>query len=108
MKIVVVDDDRLVRETVEGILEAYGHTIIACCSGECAVQYLKDADAVVTDFSMGGMTGAELAGICRSVKVPVLIMTGAIDSVPMSHSADRVIQKPFRIKEIISWLEAVC
>src|SRR5258708_1758686 len=82
MKILVVDDDSLVRLIVRGGLKALGHEVVACESGAQAWSILRESQfhLLVTDWSMPEMDGIELTQMVR--KVPresytyVIMLTG--------------------------------
>ena len=79
--ILVVDDDALVAMSTTGMLEDLGHDVIETHSGARAVAVLRDAqrvDLMITDFSMPGMTGLQLARAARQLRpgLPILLATG--------------------------------
>jgi PAS domain S-box-containing protein len=79
--ILVVDDDALVAMSTVGMLEDLGHDVIETHSGAKAVAVLRDAqrvDLMITDFSMPGMTGLQLARAARQLRpeLPILLATG--------------------------------
>jgi PAS domain S-box-containing protein len=79
--ILIVDDDALVAMTTAGMLEDLGHEVIETHSGARAVAVLRDAqrvDLMITDFSMPGMTGMQLAQAARRLRpeLPILLATG--------------------------------
>jgi CheY-like chemotaxis protein len=64
-----------------GMLEDLGHDVIETHSGAKAVAVLRDAqrvDLMITDFSMPGMTGLQLARAARQLRpeLPILLATG--------------------------------
>ena len=63
-RILLVEDERLVRETYAEVLTACGHEVVPAGTGEEALAAIRDRafDAVVTDLSMPGMSGLELRG----------------------------------------------
>jgi len=79
-KILVTDDDALVREAVEKILELFGHQVVAAGSGREALGLLADdLDVIILDINMPDMDGFEtMAAINeRNLGIPVLFLTGA-------------------------------
>lgn len=80
-RILVVDDDPLVRASVVDMLIDLGHTVSAASSGADALTRLDESDGVdivLSDLAMPGMTGVELAEhLRRREGAPkVLLMTG--------------------------------
>lgn len=79
-KILIADDDVLVREAVEKILELFGHEVIAVESGQAALDVLQnDIDVVILDINMPDMDGFQTIKKIneRQLDVPVLFFTGA-------------------------------
>src|SRR6476659_2004897 len=74
-RILVVDDEPSVRESIRMILKMDGHRVEAVSSGEEALQELGKSkyDVVFADHIMDGMTGAELARAIKA-KYPVQIV----------------------------------
>lgn len=80
-KVLVVDDEPLVRLSTADMLEQMGHNVLEAGNGMEALHLLEqhpDIDAVVTDFTMPQMDGAQLARKVREwhKDVPVLLVTG--------------------------------
>ena len=84
-RVLVVDDDALVRAVVAGLLEDCGYDIAQASDGLDALARLnagEAADLLVTDFSMPGMDGLMLIGEARQrlPRLPVLLLTGYADA----------------------------
>jgi two-component system response regulator AtoC len=85
-RILVVDDDRDMREMIEEDLVRRGHEVLTAAEGSAALDILRneDADTVLTDLNMPGTGGIEL---CRALQaerpdLPVVILTafGSFDT----------------------------
>ncbi len=79
-KILIADDDTLVREAVQKILTMFGHDVVSCASGEEAVEELKpDFDLIILDINMPGLDGFETLKLIneRDYGIPVIFLTGA-------------------------------
>ena len=79
--ILLVDDDPLIATSTSDMLEDLGHTVIERNSGPAALEVLKGSspiDLLLTDYAMGGMTGAELAKAAQAIRpgLPILLATG--------------------------------
>ena len=63
MKIIVVDDEPIIADTLVNILEGEGHDALAVSHGESAVKWAKMVlpDAIISDVIMPGMDGIETA-----------------------------------------------
>ncbi|MDH5525250.1 MAG: response regulator [Desulfobulbaceae bacterium] len=79
-KILIADDDTLVREAVLKILNMFGHEVVSCASGEEAVASVNNEfDLIVLDINMPGMDGFETLKAINEKKydIPVIFLTGA-------------------------------
>ena len=79
--ILVVDDERFMRESVTAFLEEYGYNVISSTDGRDAARKLKasdvDIDIVLTDIKMPEVTGIELLEEIHAMnpEKPVILMT---------------------------------
>jgi len=98
--ILIVDDEKLIRNLLEEFCKQSGYESILCENAEQAVNRITDADLVITDFQMPGMSGADLAKVVKKEKpgLPIIIFTGTPGEVPKDHSANVLISKPFELK----------
>ena len=115
MKILVVDDDRAVREALRRALTLGGYEVQLAEGGAQALELLAQAlpDAVVLDVAMPDVDGLE---VCRRLRrlgnrVPVLMLT-ARDAVAdridgLDAGADDYMVKPFDIGELKARLRAL-
>ena len=116
MKILVVDDERAVRESLRRALELESYEIELAADGNEALYRLKsDAqpDAVILDVLMPGVDGLE---VCRTIRrsgsrVPVLMLTARTqveDRVEgLDAGADDYVTKPFALEELLARLRAL-
>jgi CheY-like chemotaxis protein/nitrogen-specific signal transduction histidine kinase len=99
--ILLVDDDRAVREVTASILRDHGHVVIEVGSGGGALDLLDQnahIDLVILDFAMPGMNGMEVARQVRtkSPARPVIFVTGYADTSALGDIDDtHVVRKPF-------------
>ena len=78
-KILIADDDELVRDAISKILELFGHQVITADSGNKALELLKDdIDLIILDINMPEMDGFETmkAINAENMEIPVLFFTG--------------------------------
>lgn len=103
-KILVVDDEELMREMTSETLLRMGHEVIKAKEGAAGLDELErfQPDLVVSDFKMPGMTGVEFLKEVQK-RVPgqaFIIMTayGTIDTAveAMRNGANDFIEKPFQ------------
>ncbi|PXB93521.1 sigma-54-dependent Fis family transcriptional regulator, partial [Pseudomonas aeruginosa] len=84
-KVLLVEDDRALREALSDTLLLGGHEFVAVDSAEAALPVLaREAfSLVISDVNMPGMDGHQLLGLIRTryPHLPVLLMTayGAVD-----------------------------
>jgi two-component system, OmpR family, response regulator MprA len=116
MKILVVDDERAVRESLRRALELEGYQVELADDGEQALERVGGTaapDAVILDVLMPGIDGLE---VCRRLRaeanaVPVLMLTARaeVDSrvAGLDAGADDYLPKPFALAELLARLRAL-
>jgi signal transduction histidine kinase/CheY-like chemotaxis protein len=113
VRVLLVDDDDMVRETTHGMLEALGHTVVEAATPEVALQSLRNGqrfDLLVADFSMPEMNGAQLTIRAHELRpgLPVLIVTGYAETEALNPAPRvwQVLQKPFVSAELADAVRA--
>jgi len=116
MTILVVDDERAVRESLRRALELEGYHVQLAADGSEAIVKLaapEQPDAVVLDVLMPELDGLD---VCRHVRrtgnaVPVLMLTardGVGDRVAgLDAGADDYLVKPFALEELLARVRAL-
>ncbi|HEY6961937.1 MAG TPA: response regulator [Gaiellaceae bacterium] len=107
-RILVIDDEDIIRMLVVEILEAAGHTVVDAASAEQALTLLEDGefDLVVSDVIMPGLSGLELleAVNVRRASLPVVLVTGAGTYETLNRALTRgaagLVTKPFAHAEL--------
>lgn len=111
--VLIVDDDDLVRETLQFVLEEGGYSVHAVSSGAEALRILErqPIDIVLSDIFMPGMNGFDLLRQIRerAPDIPVILITG-YGNIEMAREALRrgatdFITKPYNIHEIPIMIE---
>ena len=101
LRILVVDDEPMVRLVTTKLLRMRGHTVDDAEGGAAALDALGGVvyDVVVTDLSMPGMSGRELAAEVRRrfPALPVVLLTGDTDAQAEGSDVAAVVQKPFQL-----------
>jgi PAS domain S-box-containing protein len=103
-RVLLVDDDDLVRASTADMLADLGFAVTESHSGEDAAGKLRGADAftlLITDYMMPGMTGTEVAALAGRLRpaMPVLVITGFADAAALPPNLVRM-TKPFRMREL--------
>jgi signal transduction histidine kinase/CheY-like chemotaxis protein len=110
LRILVVDDEPMIIDSVVRLLEAEGHRVVSAADGANGLRrYCEQPfDLVLTDIVMPGMSGAEFVQRLRAIdpEARVLIMTGhmapaQIDQL-LNEGAVGVVTKPFIVKELLA------
>ena len=110
-RILVVEDDNFVRDSMVSALEAFGHTVTQAANGEDGLDALRHArpDLVITDYLMPGITGAELMLRAREIfpGIPLIIATGYADmhAIDQALGDDILLRKPFQLAELAASVE---
>jgi DNA-binding response OmpR family regulator len=113
-RILVVEDERTIAETVEARLRAEGFAVTVAADGPAAVAAAKrvQPDLVVLDVMLPGFDGLE---VCRRIQaehpVPVLMLTARDDEndllVGLAVGADDYLTKPFSLRELAARVHAL-
>ncbi len=115
MRILVVDDDRAVRESLRRSLEFNGYSVDVAADGAEALARVPvvGPDAIVMDVMMPRLDGLEATRALRSAgnEVPILVLT-ARDSVServdgLDAGGDDYLTKPFALEELLARLRAL-
>jgi two-component system, OmpR family, response regulator MprA len=115
MKILVVDDERAVRESLERALRLEGYDVELAADGAEALGTLSEhhPDAVLLDLMMPNIDGIEVCRRLRSRgdRTPLLMLT-ARDAVSdrvtaLDAGADDYVVKPFALDELMARLRAL-
>jgi signal transduction histidine kinase/ActR/RegA family two-component response regulator len=111
-RLLVIDDEDAVRETLVQLLLTAGHQVLEAPSGAVGLQILEQSpvDCVLTDLGMPEMIGWEVARRVKARRpdLPVVLLTGWGEQVaggagPEDGSVvDRILGKPVRLDEILT------
>jgi two-component system, NtrC family, response regulator PilR len=107
-QILVVDDERSMREFLEILLQRQGHEVVSCAAAADALVAIEsdDFDLVISDIRMPGIDGLELLGRVKelSPETPVVLITahGSTESAveAMKIGAYDYLTKPCSVDEI--------
>ena len=116
MRVLVVDDERAVRDSLRRALELEGYEVELAADGAEALYRLESngqPDAVILDVLMPGVDGLEVSRRLRSKgnTVPILMLTARteIESrvAGLDAGADDYLAKPFALEELLARLRAL-
>ncbi len=106
MRILLVDDDAIIQETVPAMLQFLGHSVMRASRGQEALDLLGSGlpvDLVILDHNMPGMNGTDTLGLLKTrfPDLPVILSTGFLepeleDKVRQGHRT-WLLPKPFSL-----------
>ncbi len=115
MKILIIEDDSLVRQMLREILEPSGHEVMEAETGASGVQLARRGpDLILCDIGLPDMDGyatlEAIHGIRECRGIPCVFLTGRVSREDqrraMALGADDFITKPFVHREILEAVEA--
>ena len=114
MKILVVDDEKLLVKGIKFNLENEGYSVDACYDGETAVQMAASGEysLIILDLMMPGLDGLEACQKIRAFStVPIIMLTARSEDADkllgFESGADDYITKPFNILELKARIRAL-
>ena len=112
--ILIVDDERKIRDLVRSYLEREGYSVLVADTGERALEAMERAhpDLVVLDLMLPDLTGEEVARSVRShSSVPIIMLTAKASEddrvAGLRLGADDYLIKPFSPRELVARVDAV-
>lgn len=114
MKILVVDDEKLLVKGLKYNLEQEGYQVVTAFDGEEAVRLAHDdsIDLMLLDVMLPKMDGLT---VCRTVRefsnLPIIMLTARSEDIDkilgLEYGADDYITKPFNVREVTSRIKAI-
>lgn len=112
-RILLVDDERPIVESLRYALEKEGYDVLEASDGSEALALAEKTppDLVLLDIMLPGMSGFEVCRVLRKEStVPILILTARTDEsdrvVGLDLGADDYITKPFSVREVLARVRA--
>jgi DNA-binding response OmpR family regulator len=113
-KVLIVEDESTLLETLEYNLSRQGYEVCTATDGLAALEMARQErpDAIVLDIMLPGLDGFEVCRILRQeMNVPVLMLTardGEVDKVVgLEVGADDYMTKPFSMRELLARVKAL-
>ena len=115
MRVLLIEDDYAVSQSVEAILKKEGMVVDTTDDGEDGLDCgkLYDYDIIILDLNLPGMNGYEVLKSLRNAKIktPVLILSGLYEPDKkvkgLGYGADDYLAKPFDKAELLARIQAV-
>jgi DNA-binding response OmpR family regulator len=118
-KILIVDDDHMIREMCREVLDGEGYTVLDANNGRLATEILEkndDIELVITDIVMPEKDGIQFIGELRrhSSEIKIIAISGggkinADQYLDMARKlgADLILEKPFNIDELLKAIKQI-
>ena len=115
MKILVIEDEKLLAQSIRAVLEQKGFQVETVYDGETGAEYAKLGvyDLLILDVMMPGLDGFQVAQAVRASRcpVPILMLTarsGIEDRIEgLNAGADYYLTKPFDTRELLACVNAL-
>ncbi len=116
-KVLTIEDDVLLRETLTEILEVYGHTVVQAEDGEDGIDMFRESspDLVLCDINMPKMDGFE---VLKKLKVivgeadmpPFIFLSAKTEKKNIQHALDLgavdFVSKPYSAPELLKLIDS--
>jgi len=112
-KVLLVDDDVTLQETIAYNLEHNGHEVLVVGDGAEAIRVAREAkpDLILLDLMLPRVDGMEVCRVLRQeMQVPIIMLTARDDEIDrvvgLELGADDYVTKPFSMRELMARVKA--
>jgi len=114
-RLLVVEDDRTLRQALTFNLSREGYEVTAAADGETGLEAARSErlDLIILDVMLPGMSGVEVLRVLRGegIATPVIVLSAKGDEIDrvvgLKVGADDYVAKPFSRPELLARVEAV-
>ena len=117
-KILIVDDEKDIVETIQFVLEAQGYSCITAYDGEKGLKKAKDnnPDLIILDVMMPNINGFKISRLlkfdAKYKDIPIIMLTARSQQedkmIGKETGADLYMTKPFDIEELVKNVKSLC
>ena len=117
-KILIVDDEKDIVETIQFVLEAQGYSCITAYDGEKGLKKAKDnnPDLIILDVMMPNINGFKISRLlkfdAKYKDIPIIMLTARSQQedkmIGEETGADLYMTKPFDIEELVKNVKSLC
>lgn len=113
-RVLVVEDERTLRETLQYNLVRQGYTVSLAATGPEALRLAREVhpDVILLDIMLPGIDGLEVCRILRrEMRTPILMLTARAEEIDrvlgLELGADDYLTKPFSLRELLARVKAL-
>lgn len=115
MKVLVAEDDALIRRAITEVLQDEGYDVLETADGESALEAfrMEQPDFLCLDIMMPAVNGFDVCRLIRGEdpEVPIIFISAKSEEIDkvvgLELGADDFIMKPFGVKELVARIRAV-